>query len=216
MEHLAAVTHCLAQRIGAGRHDHEFLQIDAVVRVRATVDDIHLWHRQAPGGGAAEVPVERLPGRVRRCLRTGERNAEDGVGAEIRLVGGAVEFDHAAVDLRLLAGIHAEHRGADAVLDVEHGLLDALAVETLRVAVTQFQRLARTGRGTGGHRRAADGAVVEDDIALDGRVATRIDDLAGEDVADGGQVWKLPLRGAVRVDPGTARRMSVSIPCRRW
>ena len=36
----------LRERLGAGGHDHELLQVDRVVRVRAAVDDVQHRHRQ--------------------------------------------------------------------------------------------------------------------------------------------------------------------------
>ena len=43
----------------AHRHDHEFLDVDRVVGVRAAVDDVHHRHGQHVRAGAAEIAVER-------------------------------------------------------------------------------------------------------------------------------------------------------------
>ena len=75
--------------------------------------------------------------------------------------------------------------GRDLVLDREHGALDALAAVAV-AAVTQLDGLEGAGRGARGDGRARDGAVVEADLHLDGRVAAGVEDLAGDDGVDAG------------------------------
>jgi hypothetical protein len=52
-----------AQRVGktlrADGHDHEFLKVDIVVRVRATVEDVHHRSGQNAGIDAAKITIER-------------------------------------------------------------------------------------------------------------------------------------------------------------
>ena len=45
------------------------------------------------------------------ALRVGERNGENGVGAELRFRFRAVEFEHDAVDGQLVERVHARERG---------------------------------------------------------------------------------------------------------
>ena len=84
-----------AQRLAEGRRadrgDHELLDVDVGVGVRAAVEDVHHRDGQDVRVGAADVAEERQPGRLGRGVRDGERDAEDGVGAEVLLVGRAVE-----------------------------------------------------------------------------------------------------------------------------
>ena len=82
VEHLGAHAHRLGDGAGADRHDHELLEVDRVVGVRAAVDDVHHRHRQQPGLRAADVAVERQLRLVRRRLGDRQADAEDGVGAE--------------------------------------------------------------------------------------------------------------------------------------
>ena len=58
--------------------------------------------------GAAEVVKERLAQCLARGVGGGQGDAEDGVGAELRLGLRAVEFDHRAVDAGLVAGVDAD------------------------------------------------------------------------------------------------------------
>src|SRR5690606_30946773 len=74
----------------------------------------------------------------------------------------------------------------EAVLDVAHGPLDALAAVPARVTVPQLQRFESAGRRTRRHGRAGDGPVIELNLDLDGRVSPRIEDLPGDDSLNGG------------------------------
>src|SRR5438105_8953110 len=59
---LGGDSNCVGERVGAGRHDHELLEIDRLRSVHAAVD--HVQHRDGQGRGtlAAEVAEERLRG----------------------------------------------------------------------------------------------------------------------------------------------------------
>ena len=71
-------------------------------------------------------------------------------------------------------------------LTASTALQHALAEVALLVAVAQLDGLVRSRRGAGGHAGAAQRAVLEDDIHLDGRVAAAVQDLAADDIDDGG------------------------------
>ena len=86
----------------------------------------------------------------------------------------------------LVLGVHAGERIEDLAVDGVDRLLDALAEVARLVAVAQLDRLVRAGRGAGRHGRAAHGAVLEHDVDLDRRVAAAVQDLAADDVDDGG------------------------------
>ena len=180
---LGALLERLAERGRPDRRDHELLDVDVGVGVRAAVEDVHHRDRQQVGVGAADVTVERQAGRVGRGAGDGQRDAEDRVGAEVRLVGRAVEVDHRLVDEALVVGVEALERRADLLDDTGHGLLHALAAVRL-LAVAQLDRLERSGRGTARDRRAGERTVVQRHLDLDRGVAPRVEDLAGADSFD--------------------------------
>ena len=119
-------------------------------------------------------------------MATGERDAENGVGAEPALVRRAVELDHDLVDLDLLLGVHAAERVEDLAVDGVDRLLHALAEIARLVAVAQFDRLMGAGGGARRHRRAAHRAVFQHHIDLDRGIAAAIENFAADDVDDGG------------------------------
>ena len=102
----------------------------------ATVEDVEHGDGEAIGLGAAEVAIQWQFERIGGCTGDGQRDAEDGVGAEPALVRRAVQFAHKAVDQPLLGGRDAVEEVADLVVDVVDGLEDALAAVALRVTVT--------------------------------------------------------------------------------
>ena len=81
----------------------------------------------------------------------------------------------------------------DLVLDVADRLLNTLAQVAALVAVAQLDRFERAGGGAGRDRGAADRAVVQPDLDLDGRVAPRVEDLAGADVGDRAHAFSVSL-----------------------
>ena len=121
-----------------------------------------------------------------RGLGDRQRDAEDGIGAEPRLVGRAVERDHRLVDLDLRLRIHAADGVENLAVDRVDRLAHALAEIALLVAVAQLDRLVRAGRGARRHRGAAERAVLQHDVDLDGRIAAAVEDFAADDVDDGG------------------------------
>ena len=144
-EHTAEVvehfgTH--AQSFGEGgsthRHDHELLEVDAVVGMGTTVEDVHHGDGKHVGSAATEVAVELLT-RLHGCsLGAGEGDAEDGVGTETAFVGCAVHFNHLLVDGALLFDVHAAKLLVEDVVDIVDGLQDTFAHVDGFVVVAKF------------------------------------------------------------------------------
>ena len=184
MEHLSAHAESFLEVGGADGHDHELLNVNGVGGVSAAVEDVHHGHGQGLGIDAADVVVEAGAGNEGAGLRAGQRHAEDGVGAETGLVGGAVKLDEHLVDAGLIEDVHAQESFRDFTVDIVNCLLHALAAVTGLVAVAQLAGLVDTGGSAGGDSRSADGAVVEGDFHFDGGVAAGVEDLSGHNVND--------------------------------
>jgi hypothetical protein len=131
-------------------------------------------------------PTERQASRLRSGGGHGERHPEDGVGAEVLLVGRAVEREHLRVDEALLARLEADESGVDLLDDRVDRLQDTLAEVAALVAVATLGRLEGAGGGAGGHSSPGEGPVVEPQLDLDGGVASRVQDLARADLLNGG------------------------------
>ena len=188
MKDLGPAPQRFAEGRRADRHDHEFLEIDAIVGVRAAIDDVHHRHRQDRRPDPAHVAEQRQPARIGRRAGRGKTDPEDGIGAEAALVVAAVELDHQRVDLGLVLGFVADDGVGDLAIDRGDRLPDPLAAPALGIAVALLDRFMDPGRGARGHRRAALAAVLERDVDLDRRIAAAVEDLAGVDVDDRGHL----------------------------
>ena len=175
---LGAPAQRLAEGGGAQGGDHELLDVDVRVRVGAAVEDVHHGDGQDVGVGAAQVLEEGQVGGLRGRLRDGQGDAQDGVGAQLALVVGAVQVDHRGVDLALVGGLEADELGGDLVLDGVDRVLDPLAQVTALVAIAALDGLERARGRAGGDGSAGQDAVLQEDLDLDGRVAARVQDLA--------------------------------------
>src|SRR5918994_420524 len=136
---------------------------------------------------SADVAVERQVRGVGCRMGHRQRDAEDRVGAELAFVVGAVEVQHGLVHQPLLAGLVAHQLRSELVDHPQHGFANTFAAVPA-VDVAQLNRLERSRGCAGGHRGAALGSVVEDDLHLDGGVAARVEDLAGADELDTGHL----------------------------
>ncbi len=185
VEHLGAHADRVTDVGGADRHDHEFLDVDGVIGVLTTVDDVHHRNGQNAGRGAANIAEQRLSGEFGGRLGTGQRDAKDRVRAQTTLVRRAVQFNHHAVDGDLLGYVHADQGFGDFTVHGSDGLKHAFAQITALVAVALFHGFVCTGRGARGNSSAAHGAVFEDDVDLNRGVATAVQDFASDDFDDG-------------------------------
>src|SRR6266496_1272963 len=85
-------------------------------------------------------------------LRRGERDAEDRVGSEARLVLRSVELDQRQVQGSLVFGVEPGTGAGDLPLDIADGVENALAAIRPLVAVAQLDGLELPGGRAGGHR----------------------------------------------------------------
>ena len=183
LKDLGADLHRLGEAFGSGGNEHELLQVDRVLSVRAAVDHVQHRHRQRVGFLAAEVAEERNAGLCRRGLRRRKRDAEDRVRAEPALVRRAVELDQRAVDPGLVEGIAAADGLGDLTVDIRNGLRDSLAAIGL-AAVAKLDRFVHSGRRPRRDRGAAESPGIESNIDLDCRIAARVEDLARVNAGD--------------------------------
>mgnify|MGYP007129178017 CR=1 FL=1 len=119
--------------------------------MRTAVDDVHHRHGQRLGIHTADVAVERQTEIVGGSAGYGQRNTQDGVGAQLRFGRRTVQRDHRLVDAHLIRYAHTDDRRSDDVIHVLHRLLDAFARITALVAVTQFKGFVLSRRSTARH-----------------------------------------------------------------
>jgi hypothetical protein len=178
MEYLGAGAQRLGKRRQSLGDDHELLEVERVVGVRATIDDVHQRHRQHAGPRSTQVLVKWQIKLHRRGPGRRQRNAQDRVGARLGLVRRAVRGQHRAVQTRLIENIAAGDDRSQDRSDVLASLADALAQIALLVAVTQFQRFVLAGRRARRHGRARHHAGLQRHLDFNRGVAAGIEDFA--------------------------------------
>lgn len=111
--------------------NHEFLEGEAATGVGSTIEDVleGNWEheRLLRSCEIGDVSVERDTLLSSSSLSDGQANAEDSVGSEVGLVGGAVELNEEFVDLGLFGDTDAllDNSGSNGLVDVLDGLQDA-------------------------------------------------------------------------------------------
>jgi hypothetical protein len=112
------------------RHDHELLDVDAVVGMGAAVEDVHHRHRQArqgPPPSARRGTAAFRPARPPSAWAHGQRHAQQGVGAQAALLGVPSSSIRRRSSACLIGGVRAEQRLAISPLTLATALLHALA-----------------------------------------------------------------------------------------
>ncbi len=176
MEYLSTHTHTFGDILGADRADHEFLESDGGVGVRATVDDIHHGNGQHVAVRSADVTIERQAQIVGGSVGDREGNTQNRIRAQLALGCRSVQFDHGLVDETLLEAGHPDDFRSDLLIDVLHSLEDTFAAVALRIPVTQFERLVLAGRSPGRNRCHSDHTGFEFNLAFNRRVSSGIKD----------------------------------------
>ena len=88
----------LAKTLRPHRHDHKLLQIEIVVGMRATIEDVHHGNRQIIGIDPAKVPIQRQPRLC--CCGFGDRQryTQRRIGPQVAFVLGAIKLDQARIN----------------------------------------------------------------------------------------------------------------------
>src|SRR5690606_35455455 len=108
MKNLSSHSQRLRESSSADWHHHKLLEVDGIICMRTTVQDVHHRNRKGIGVHSAYVAVERLASF--HCCSFGDRqrNAQNGIGTQLRFILGTVKADHNLIDLVLIKNIIAE------------------------------------------------------------------------------------------------------------
>ena len=150
VEHFRTHTYRFFQGFRANWLNHEFLNINVVVCVLTTVDDVHHWYRHGvfAWGAVQFSDVLEQWHTFRSSSRFGVRqgNCQDCVRTEVRFVFSTVQIDHDLVDASLVFGVFAKDCLSNRTVYSANRFQYAFAQEAGFVAIAQFQRFARTSR----------------------------------------------------------------------
>ena len=184
VEDLGAHAQRLTEAVRPHRQQHELLEVQRIVGMGATVDDIDHGHGQHARLGTAHVPPQRHALAGRRRAGHGQRHAQQRVGAQPAFAGRAVQRHHGRVDAALGVGLHAAQQIAQLGVDGLHRPQHALAQVARGIAVAPLQRLMPPRGGARGHQGQAACAVLQLDLDLHGGMAPAVQRLMGRDIGD--------------------------------
>ena len=163
--------------LNATRLPVPMMNIHGVGCMSAAVQNVHHRHRQPGCVDTAQEPIEGNAQGQSSCPCAGNGNSQNGIGAQIGLVLGAVCCDHSAVNGIDIGGIHALQGSIDGGVDVVDSLQNTLAAKAGLVAVPQLQGFKLAGGSAAGCHASAHGAVSQPDLGLYRGIAPGIDDL---------------------------------------
>ncbi len=148
----------------------------------AAVEDVQHRHGQRATADPAQIAVERQSQCLCGTLGHGQRHAQDSVGSQFGLVGGAIQFDEVLVNGGLLQRIPAPQFLGDRQIHVFYGFEHPFAAEATCVAVSQFHRFVHAGGNARRHGGPAHRPAAEQDFDLHSGIATGIQYLSSDDL----------------------------------
>ena len=164
--------------VEADGSNHELLDVNVGVCVRTTVEDVHHGDGQNVSVRAAEVLVQGQVSGLSSCLSNSQGDTQDCVCAQLALVVGCIQSNHGCVNSALVGSLNADDLFSDFFDNRLHCTQNALAQVYGLVAVAALNSFPLTGGCARGHSCACESTVFEQNLNLNGRVATGIQDLA--------------------------------------
>ena len=146
MVDLSTPTQSLCKGRRTKRHNHELLGIGGLPGgMCAAIQDVHHRYRQHVRIYTAYVTVKRQAQTRRSSLGNSQRDAQDGVGAELTFVGCAVQGQEFHINGFLVGGIPAVKLFRDDIINCRNGFQHTLAAIALLIAIPQFKGLMDPG-----------------------------------------------------------------------
>ena len=184
--------HTALQPIGKGgtaqRDDHKFLDIDIIGGVAAAIQNIHHGAGQSgpPPRKAGEVLPQRQAAGSRGGVGHGQADPQNGIGAEVRFISGAIRFAEDAVNGFLLGSIPPDEGPGQFVINGMDGGAHPFSAVTGWVAVPFFAGFVPAGGSAAGDGCDAYGTALQGDLHPDGRVAAAIQNFEALYFGNGG------------------------------
>ena len=143
----------------------------------AAVKNVHHGDRQNIGAHATQISIQRRFHGAGAGPGTGHGNRQNGIGAELRFIGSAIQLDHGIINAPLVSGVQPLQRVGDLGVDVAYRCLHAFAQITMLVAITQLHSFVLAGGSAAGNSSAADRAISQSDLGFYRRITARIKNL---------------------------------------
>ena len=174
-----------AEASGAGRRQHEFLDVEAVVGMGAAVDHVHQRHRAGDARRGRRGTGRAAARASSAAARATARDTPSSALAPRPDLLGVPSSSSSARSIRACSPASMPSiSGAIVSTTFWTARRTPLPVVAPGIVIAELDGLALARRGAGWHERAPERARREPDLDLDGGVATRVENLARVNVLD--------------------------------
>ena len=136
----------LTERGSADRHNHEFLEVHAVISMRTAIEDIHHWDRKNSSIATTDIAIEVLACFHSSGLSSSKRDAEDSICAQSAFIFSAVDFNHTGIEFSLVADFHTFDLLSQNIVHILDSLHHAFTHKAISLTVTQFNSFVNASR----------------------------------------------------------------------
>ncbi len=178
MEGLSTIAKGFFKARSAHGDNHEFLQVEVVIGMCATVDDVHHRNGKLHCTHTTKIAIKGKTHFFSSCAGNCHGDCQNSISTKAALIFCAIKSNHLAIDQGLIGCFHAANQVSDFAIDVFNSLQDALTTVALRILITEFNSFTDTRGGARRHSCAARSTTFQNDFRFDRGVATAIEDLA--------------------------------------
>jgi len=175
----------IAKIAEAPRLNHELLEVEGVVGMLATVEDVEHRRWKCSRMRSTNISIERLFRSNRRGMRDGKTHSKRRIGAEMRLVFGSINLAEQLIDALLRSCVSTHELRRDERVDVLNGFGHTLAEPHFLITVAQLNGLMFARRCATWNCGSTDRATRESHFAFDCWLTAGIQNLTRFDVFNG-------------------------------
>ncbi|MNM88578.1 hypothetical protein D3C81_1007990 [compost metagenome] len=126
------------------RKNHELLNVNVVVSMLTTVDDVHHWYWKSFSVESAKVYVQWKIQSISSCTSYCHGYSKNCVRTQFTFVRSSVQSDHQFIDAELVKSVHTDHFWSDKFIYVFNSFQYTFTEVTGFVAITKFNSFMRT------------------------------------------------------------------------
>ena len=170
-------TQSFAKGFCAYRHNHKFLNVNIVVSVFATVQNVHHGNGQFFSCNTAQVQVQRQANRRSCCSCYCHRNTKNCVCTKSAFIGSTVQTNQQFVNFSLTSSFQANQSFCDDIVNIINCFSYTFTKITVFVTITQFYCFMYASRSTGRNCSTTNSAIFQNNFNFYGRIAAGIKNL---------------------------------------
>ena len=162
--------------------------------MRAAAEEIDHGRGQPgrPASQLSQMAVEFDAALCRLGATECQRNSQDGIAAQPRFVGAAIQLEQALIQIRLVREVLSSQGLMDMDIDILDGTQAAQPGMTLGIAIAQFERFGAARRGPRWHRGRPAVPGAQQTARINRGPAAAVEDLLGAQRLDAAHARSSP------------------------